>query len=69
MAAAIIEPLPANYGLLAQRPEFLKRLAELCKKHDVLLIFDEVISGFRVSMGGMAEATGIRPNWCPTSPK
>jgi len=62
LAAAIIEPLPANHGLLPQRPEFLQRLRELCSCHGSLLIFDEVISGFRVGFGGMAAATGIRPD-------
>ncbi len=55
IAAVIIEPLPANYGLLVQRPEFLKRVAELCEKNGSLLIFDEVISGFRVGLAGMVE--------------
>lgn len=62
IAAAIIEPLPANYGLLIQKESFLKLLADLCKKSGSLLIFDEVISGFRVALGGMAEKTGIRPD-------
>jgi glutamate-1-semialdehyde 2,1-aminomutase len=62
MAAVIIEPLPANYGLLVQRPAFLKKVAELAKKHGVLLIFDEVISGFRVGLEGMVGQTGIRPD-------
>jgi len=62
MAAVIIEPLPANYGLLPQRIEFLKTLKKLCVKHNVLLIFDEVISGFRVALGGMVELTGIEPD-------
>lgn len=62
LAAVIIEPLPANYGLLVQRPEFLKKVEELCKKNGVLLIFDEVISGFRVGLGGMVEKTGITPD-------
>ncbi len=62
LAAVIIEPLPANYGLLLQRKEFLQKIAEVCKKNSVLLIFDEVISGFRVAMGGMAEILGIKPD-------
>lgn len=62
LAAVIIEPLPANYGLLPQRIEFLKFVADQCKKNNVLLIFDEVISGFRVALGGMAEITGIIPD-------
>lgn len=62
LAAVVIEPLPANYGLLPQRLEYLKFLREICTRHGVLLIFDEVISGFRVALGGMAEITGIRPD-------
>ena len=62
LAAAIIEPLPANYGLLPQRQEFLDALAWQCQQHGALLIFDEVITGFRTAFGGMAEITGIRPD-------
>ncbi len=62
LAAAIIEPLPANNGLLLQRAEFLKKLESLCRKHGTLLIFDEVISGFRAGVQGMAGHTGITPD-------
>jgi glutamate-1-semialdehyde 2,1-aminomutase len=62
LAAVILEPLPANYGLLIQRKEFLNRIAELCRKNNVLLIFDEVISGFRVGLGGMAGVLDIKPD-------
>ncbi len=62
IAAAIIEPLPANYGLLPQRPEFLQRLADRCKQAGALLVFDEVISGFRIGKTGMAGLLGIRPD-------
>lgn len=62
IAAVIIEPLPANYGLLMQKSEFLLKVAELAKSYGSLLIFDEVISGFRVALGGMAELTGIVPD-------
>jgi glutamate-1-semialdehyde 2,1-aminomutase len=62
IAAVIIEPLPANYGLLIQRNEFLKHISDVCKKNGCLLIFDEVISGFRVSLGGMAEILNIQPD-------
>lgn len=62
LACAVIEPLPANYGLLLQRKEFLLKLAALCKSHGTLLFFDEVISGFRVGLGGMAEILGIKPD-------
>ena len=62
LAAVIIEPLPANYGLLIQRKEFLLKVQALAKANGVLLIFDEVISGFRVALGGMAELLGIKPD-------
>jgi glutamate-1-semialdehyde 2,1-aminomutase len=62
VAAVIIEPLPANFGLLVQDQSFLEGVAYECKKRGVLLIFDEVISGFRVALGGMAERTGIKPD-------
>ena len=62
IAAVIVEPLPANNGLLLQRPEFLKKIETLCQQHGSLLIFDEVISGFRVALGGMAALTGIKPD-------
>lgn len=62
IAAVIIEPLPANYGLLPQRQEFLKKIAELCKANGTLFIYDEVISGFRVGLGGMVTRTDIVPD-------
>lgn len=62
IAAAIIEPLPANYGLLPQRLEFLRHLEKLCRKHGALLIFDEVISGFRLGFGGFAGVHGFEPD-------
>lgn len=62
IAAVIIEPLPANYGLLIQRKEFLFKIRDLAKANGSLLIFDEVISGFRVALGGMAEILGIKPD-------
>ncbi|MCC7404632.1 MAG: glutamate-1-semialdehyde 2,1-aminomutase [Bdellovibrionales bacterium] len=62
IAAVILEPLPANFGLLIQREEFIRRVVELARQHGALVIFDEVISGFRVGIGGMAERLGIRPD-------
>ncbi len=52
IAAAIIEPVPANNGLLVQRPEWHRHLRETCTKHGALLIHDEVITGFRFGYGG-----------------
>ena len=62
IAAVLIEPIPANAGLLLQRPEFLRLLREECSRHGALLIFDEVISGFRIGPGGAAGHYGITPN-------
>lgn len=62
IACAIIEPLPANYGLLPQRLDYLKHLAKLCRQHGALLILDEVISGFRVGFQGCAGLFGIEPD-------
>ena len=62
IAAIIVEPLPANNGLLVQEKEFLQGLRDITKDNDALLIFDEVISGFRVAFGGMASHTGIIPD-------
>jgi glutamate-1-semialdehyde 2,1-aminomutase len=62
IAAVIIEPVPANHGLLPQRPEFLAQLRELTSEHGALLIFDEVISGFRLGAGGAAQRLGIAPD-------
>ena len=62
IAAVIIEPVPANHGLLIQRREFLETLRRVTRAHGALLIFDEVISGFRLSRGGAAELFGITPD-------
>ncbi|MCZ0955350.1 MAG: glutamate-1-semialdehyde 2,1-aminomutase [Rhodospirillaceae bacterium] len=62
IAATIIEPVPANNGLLLQRPRFLATLRELCTRHGALLIFDEVISGFRLGPGGAAAHYGVQPD-------
>ena len=62
IAAVIIEPVPANNGLLLQRREFLEALRDETRRAGALLIFDEVISGFRVARGGAAERYGIAPD-------
>jgi glutamate-1-semialdehyde 2,1-aminomutase len=62
IAGVIVEPLPANYGLLIQRKEFLQKIQDLCRKHGSLFILDEVISGFRTGMTGMAGAWGLDPD-------
>lgn len=62
IAAVIVEPLPANNGLLIQNKAFISFLRDITKKNKSLLIFDEVISGFRVGIGGMAEELSIEPD-------
>src|SRR6266852_3077462 len=62
IAAVILEPLPANYGLLIQRRELIEETVRIAREHGSLVIFDEVISGFRVPLGGMAEVLGMRPD-------
>jgi glutamate-1-semialdehyde 2,1-aminomutase len=62
IAAVIIEPIPANNGLLVQEPEFLSKLKLRTAGCGALLIFDEVINGFRVARGGAAELFGITPD-------
>jgi glutamate-1-semialdehyde 2,1-aminomutase len=62
IAAIIIEPVPANNGLLLQTKEFLEFLRSICTKNKALLIFDEVISGFRVGFEGAAGFYDIQPD-------
>ncbi len=62
IAAVIIEPVPANHGLLLQRREFLGGLRKVTAQYGALLIFDEVISGFRLARGGAAEILRIVPD-------
>lgn len=62
IAAIIVEPLPANFGLLPLKNSFLQALRSLSEAHGALLIFDEVISGFRIELGGMAQTTKITPD-------
>jgi glutamate-1-semialdehyde 2,1-aminomutase len=62
IAAVILEPIPANAGLYFPRESFLQELRDECTKHGALLIFDEVMTGFRVARGGAQELFGIRPD-------
>ena len=59
IAAVVIEPLPANNGLLPQRPEYLRLVASLARRAGALLVLDEVISGFRLRYGGYGEGLGL----------
>lgn len=62
LAAVILEPIPANAGLILPRMEFLHQLRELCTQYGVVLIFDEVMTGFRLAKGGAQEILGMTPD-------
>ncbi len=62
IAALIIEPVPGNMGVVLPEPGYLELLRELTHEHGSLLIFDEVMSGFRVSLGGAQEKYGVQPD-------
>ena len=62
IAAVIVEPVAANMGLVLPQPGFLEQLRSLTKAYGALLIFDEVMTGFRVALGGMQERVGITPD-------
>ena len=65
VACVIVEPVAANMGLVPPAPRFLEGLRAACDRAGALLIFDEVITGFRVSYGGAAAVFGVRPDlWC-----
>jgi len=62
IAGVILEPVPANAGLFFPRDDFLQKLREECTRHGAILIFDEVMTGFRVSRGGVQGLVGVRPD-------
>ena len=62
IACVIIEPIPANMGLIETEKEYLEKVREITQKENIVLIFDEVISGFRVSLGGAQKIFGITPD-------
>jgi len=62
IAAVILEPVPANAGLFFPKDGYLQFLRDITKKHDSLLIFDEVMTGFRVAKGGVQELYGVIPD-------
>jgi glutamate-1-semialdehyde 2,1-aminomutase len=62
LAAVIVEPVAGNMGVVEPRPDFLPGLRRLCDQHGSLLIFDEVITGFRVAWGGAQARYGVRPD-------
>ncbi len=62
IACVILEPVPANAGLYLPEPGYLKAIRNLCNEHGALLIFDEVMTGFRLAPGGAQEIYGITPD-------
>jgi glutamate-1-semialdehyde 2,1-aminomutase len=62
IAAIILEPVVGNMGCVAPEPGYLKGLRELCDKHKIILIFDEVMTGFRLSLGGAQELFKVLPD-------
>ena len=62
VAAIIVEPIAGNMGVVPPQPGFLQGLRDLCTEHGVVLIFDEVITGFRVALGGAQEIYGVKPD-------
>jgi glutamate-1-semialdehyde 2,1-aminomutase len=62
IACVMVEPMPGNMNLIRPQPGFLEGLRTLCSAHGALLIFDEVMSGFRVALGGAQEVVGVRPD-------
>lgn len=62
IATVILEPVAGNMGFILPKPEFLKGLRELCDQYQALLIFDEVMTGFRVGLGGAQELFGVKPD-------
>jgi glutamate-1-semialdehyde 2,1-aminomutase len=62
IAALILEPVVGNMGCVAPKEGYLKGLRDICTKHGIVLIFDEVMTGFRLSLGGAQELYGVRPD-------
>ncbi len=62
IAAVIVEPVAGNMNLVAPRPSFLELQRKLCTRHGAVLIFDEVMTGFRVALGGAQALSGVKPD-------
>lgn len=62
IACVIVEPVAGNMGVVAAKPEFLQGMRELCNQYGAVLIFDEVITGFRIALGGAASVYGVTPD-------
>lgn len=63
-AAVVLEPIAGNMGVVLPAEGYLQGLRDLCTQHDVLLVFDEVITGFRAALGGAQELYGVLPDLC-----
>ena len=64
IAAVIVEPIAGNMGVVPPEPGYLQGLRDLCTENGTVLIFDEVISGFRASLGGAVQRYGVQPDMC-----
>jgi glutamate-1-semialdehyde 2,1-aminomutase len=62
VAAVVMEPMMCNAGAILPRPGYLEQVRRLCDEHGVVLVFDEVITGFRLALGGAAERFGVIPD-------
>jgi glutamate-1-semialdehyde 2,1-aminomutase len=62
IACVIIEPVPANMGLVIPSKQFLNEIRKITRQLDIILIFDEVVTGFRLALGGASEFFGIKPD-------
>jgi len=62
IAGIIVEPVAGNMGVIVPEAEYLQGLRDVCTKHDAVLIFDEVMTGFRVALGGVQGRMGITPD-------
>ena len=62
IAAVIVEPVPANMGVVPEREQFLQFLRDITREYGSLLLFDEVITGFRLTLGGAQQYYGIEPD-------
>lgn len=62
IAAIIIEPIAGNMGVIPAKEEFLTELRDICTRENIVLIFDEVMTGFRVAPGGAQEVLGVKPD-------
>ncbi|MGE5679562.1 MAG: glutamate-1-semialdehyde 2,1-aminomutase [Bacillota bacterium] len=62
IAAVIIEPVAGNMGVIEMKKEFLRELKQICQEENIVLIFDEVMTGFRIAPGGAQEILGVKPD-------